>query len=105
MNAILRVKTIEWGNEKYIKGDGTPVFPDIDGIVEYTIALPDREIYFIQPFKRGASLTGRIWDWDGNKNEPTLRPSIVAEQPNFRAHFYLTRGKIELLSDSTVSVG
>lgn len=68
------------------------------------------DLYF-QPFKRGNSYQtseGRnVWGWDGNKEVPTLSPSWLIEWANpkeFRVHLFFQNGKINLLSDSTVTL-
>jgi len=93
---------IVWGDKKYTYNE-KPLYPGIDGIIEYYFNDGDFPFVF-QPFKQGNHyiLNGRnAWGWDGNKDEPTLMPSIVIDQsPRFRAHLYFKKGKIELLSDS-----
>jgi hypothetical protein len=67
-----------------------------------------------QAFHRGpfALLTDRsglkwqTWEWDGDREAPTLSPSFLCERPAhtipFRLHLYFRKGKVELLGDSTV---
>lgn len=86
---------------------------------------PHTHHYERQPFSRsgqrhyeGATPTeiandrANIWAWDGNIEAPTLTPSFAGPETSkdgvvvrpFRVHLVLRAGKIELCSDSTVSL-
>lgn len=53
-----------------------------------------------------------VWEWDGSRDAPTLTPSFLGVERDrkgrtvrpFRVHLYLTKGRIDLLSDSTVTL-
>ncbi len=80
------------------------------GFIVYEIAYADGTFsYMVQPFSRGgAKVDGfdKAWEWDGNRDAPTLSPSYVCEDrmTKARVHLFLRAGKIELCSDSTVRV-
>lgn len=51
-----------------------------------------------------------LWGWDGNQEAPTLMPSFLAlaekkgkQLRPYRMHSYLRAGKLDVLSDSTVT--
>ena len=92
----IRVERIEW------RGDSA-------GLVWYEITYPDDRgnSYMLHPFALGrAKVEGfaNSWDWDGNRDAPTLSPSYVCEDKTYgvRVHLFLRAGKIELCADSTV---
>jgi hypothetical protein len=81
--------------------------------------------YELQPFARGGNRTrpgatpeqiandeANIWGWDGNASSPTLTPSFLASEVNkqgatirpYRAHWFLRSGRLDLCSDSTVTL-
>ena len=46
------------------------------------------------------------WEWNGNEQEPTLRPALMVNQGQHdralpQCHFYITAGKIEYQADCT----
>lgn len=51
-----------------------------------------------------------VWGWDGDRAVPSLTPSFLGVEKDkkgrvirpYRLHSYLTRGKLDVLSDSTV---
>lgn len=50
-----------------------------------------------------------VWGWDGNEATPTLSPSFLAldvkngtQLRPYRMHSFLTSGRLDVLSDSTV---
>lgn len=50
---------------------------------------------------------GRGWEWNGDRERPTLSPSILvtwtwgAERAERRCHSFVREGRIEFLSDCT----
>ena len=45
---------------------------------------------------------GSPWTWDGNREQPTLSPSIlVTDHAGSRCHSFLRAGRLEFLSDCT----
>lgn len=49
---------------------------------------------------RGTRKNTNNWTWNGSIEAPTLKPSILTTGHNFRAHSFITDGKINFLSDS-----
>lgn len=48
-----------------------------------------------------------VWGWDGNREAPTLTPSFLGdrrEHAGYLIHLFLTGGRIQLCSDSTLVV-
>jgi hypothetical protein len=52
-----------------------------------------------------------VWGWDGNQEAPTLTPSFLALDAKgdrvlrpYRMHSYLTKGRLDVLGDSTVQL-
>lgn len=53
-----------------------------------------------------------VWGWDGNVESPTLKPSFLGQEKNkegqtirpYRLHLFFTKGQIDLLGDSTVTL-
>jgi len=45
-----------------------------------------------------------IWNWDGNLDLPTIKPSVLVQYGNKpgskRCHSYVTAGKIQFVNDS-----
>ena len=95
-----------------VKSDGSPAYPDADGMVSYEILTvwgsidgKDHTLYLRQLFskdglKPGKNNVDNIWQWDGNRENPTIRPSFLV--PDYHFHCYVTNGKIDVLSDSRV---
>jgi hypothetical protein len=110
----LKLKKIEFGDKFLLSLDNSPVYPGVDGAVVYEITEEvegenGKEPWTYpmhQPFsaKGIQQVNGRnVWGWDGNKEQPTLTPSFLLNYlPAYRIHLYFTKGKINLLSDSTV---
>lgn len=116
----MKVDRVQWLDVDPIRtSGGSDAFPGCDGVVFYEVtttrteeemkALPAGSLnpwtsYLQQPFSaKGQSKTpddGRnVWAWDGNRDTPTLSPSLACEwpvQPTGRAyiHIYLRGGKI-----------
>lgn len=42
---------------------------------------------------------GGGWMWNGDRDKPTVRPSILAYSDAFRCHSWITDGRIEYLND------
>lgn len=53
----------------------------------YKDAMPDYE--------------GPVWQWNGNRVEPTIGPSVLADYPETseRAHFIISEGYMDLCDD------
>lgn len=116
----IRLEYIQWLAEHPLSySDGKPVYPeDIVGFVSYEIThLPGQGCDYIhQPFRAGTNyvykdIDGKdrnIWAWDGDREKPTLSPSIACDFPAntrtgrqaFRIHLNLTKGAIVLHGDS-----
>ena len=50
------------------------------------------------------SLRGPVWDFNGDTERPTVRPSILVQGSpweNRRCHSFITDGKIQFLDDCT----
>ena len=45
------------------------------------------------------SINDKIWTFNGNLENPTIKPSIL--NPNARCHSFVTEGEIKFLNDST----
>lgn len=43
---------------------------------------------------------GSVWTWNGDKEKPTVRASILV-RGQFRCHSFVTDGKIQFLGDCT----
>ena len=87
----------------HLDSSGNPIKSNADGEVWYRVIDGERAHNFTQPFHKGDLITGgsgNVWAWDGDRENPTIRPSLLA--PDYHFHCYVTRGKIELLSDSRV---
>jgi hypothetical protein len=53
-------------------------------------------------FRTNDPRRGRNWTFNGNVEEPTFSPSLLTQFPGgTRCRLYLTRGKIQFLSDCT----
>lgn len=87
----------------HVNPDGKPIVTKADGEVWYRIVDGERAHHFLQQFRRG-DLTKEgdynIWSWDGNRENPTIRPSFLV--PAYRLHCFVTNGKIDVLPDSQV---
>ena len=124
MKTTLRLKRVHWGDSFLLNSDGKSAIPEINGSVIYEVTItrtdeemPEGKEHYInpyvheifQPFKQNYVLDKingwYVWNWDGNKEAPTLTPSYLIDQlPNYRIHLYFTKGKIDLLKDSTVEL-
>jgi hypothetical protein len=113
---VLKLVGIVWGDEflvafsEPLSGSPRPLYDGVDGAVKYEITgLGDGETWtHYQPFSQKGmqQVNGRnVWGWDGNREAPTLTPSFVLDWGNgMRVHLFFTKGKINLLSDSTVTL-
>lgn len=105
----------------YYANSDKPIFPLADGVIFYSYIVGwknektgKNDIYeaiLRQPFKRTNSFVlpspetnyYGIWVWDGNREEPTLSPSFLADFGNGdKLHLFVKKGQLEILSDSTV---
>jgi (2Fe-2S) ferredoxin len=89
----------------HINPDGKPVETKAEGEVWYRIVDGERAHHFIQQFHNGDLIPsigdiGNIWSWDGNRENPTVRPSFLI--PDYHFHCFVTNGKIDVLPDSRV---
>ena len=88
-----------------VNPDGKPIETKAEGEVWYRIVDGERAHHFIQQFRKGDLIRNKddidnIWSWDGNRENPTIRPSFLV--PDYHFHCYVTNGKIDVLSDSRV---
>lgn len=111
------VRLVSWRlEERPILLDGQVI---AEARVVYTLLLPcdDGTVCpypLYQPCLRAASPVRHpgvhVWAWDGDTERPTLTPSYLARLPwgddqrLVRVHLYLRAGRIDLLSDSTVTL-
>jgi hypothetical protein len=49
----------------------------------------------------GGRTDGSGWSWNGDRNKPTISPSILAWADAFRCHSFITDGRIRFLGDCT----
>lgn len=49
-------------------------------------------------------VTGKRWNWDGNKEAPTFSPDLTLKIGAKVCHFYVMEGRIEYMRDSTHSL-
>ena len=87
--------------------NGKPIETQADGEVWYRIMEGEKTNHFIQQFRKGdlirnANDIGNIWSWDGNRKNPTIRPSFLV--PEYHFHCYVTGGAIVVLLDSQVEI-
>ena len=85
--------------------DGKPIETKAEGEVWYRVMDDKMTHHFIQQFRKGDLIHNKdeidnIWFWDGNRENPTIRPSFRV--PAYYFHCYVTNGKIDVLSDSHV---
>ncbi len=50
--------------------------------------------------KEDTEPAGPVWTWNGDKEKPTVRASILV-RGQYRCHSFITDGKIQFLSDCT----
>ena len=55
----------------------------------------------ILPITLGAKETTPQWNWNGDVDKPTLRPSIMTNDGTHRCHTFVTDGIVEFLGDCT----
>jgi hypothetical protein len=65
-----------------------------------------RHDYLVQRFRTGPQQLAGPWDgrwqWDGNRDAPTLSPSFLCRDKG--VHLFFTAGHIALCGDSTVTL-
>jgi hypothetical protein len=44
------------------------------------------------------------WTWNGDRDKPTISPSVLAWSDTFRCHSFVRDGRIQFLSDCTHSM-
>jgi hypothetical protein len=132
MHVTLKLKEITFTDTFLTDVNQKPLYPGVDGAVIYevTVTRTHEEVEefnrvhegqgttmieepwtfnLYQPFKTGnlCQIEGRnVWKWDGNREHPTISPSFLCDMlaDGFRIHLFLIAGKIDLLSDSTVTL-
>ncbi len=78
----------------------------------------ERQAFHLGPFGHRLDATpqeiaehkANVWGWNGNRELPSLTPSFLAMEVDeknkrirpYRMHSYITQGKLQVLSDSTV---
>lgn len=65
-------------------------------------------LYFHCPGCNTTHTLNSTWEYNGDPNNPTIRPSILVTwnhiDEQFRCHSYITDGNIEYMKDSTHSL-
>jgi hypothetical protein len=41
------------------------------------------------------------WNWNGDVDKPTIRPSVLSRGHNFTCHSWINNGEMQFLSDTT----
>jgi hypothetical protein len=59
--------------------------------------IPDRILPIITHGKREGT---NYWSWNGDTENPTIRPSILSEDGTNKCHCWITDGKVIFLNDS-----
>ena len=84
-----------------VKQPGDFCFSECDGMLRIIMWLPgeipDDLGFRIIPIRRnGVAETHPPWEWDGNKDKPTLKPSILARGMNNEEiwHGHMTAGRL-----------
>ena len=99
------------GNSLRIKADDAR--GHMDGVVLYNLDHNGRVLTPFQPFQAGQPFRGptpgcpyNVWYWNGNRESPSLAPSFgwYMGDPDLHTHLYLRDGRIDLLSDSVVTL-
>lgn len=84
-----------------------------DGDKTYTLCKPEEathlELHTPGPFPTciipiqlvGIHNTAKTWTWNGDVDEPTIKPSIRTNDDNVMCHSMVTKGTIRFLSDCT----
>jgi len=81
-------------------------YPEADGVVWYEIVseLPrgGENIMLMQLFRKGVPVSGRpnIWQWDGDKENPTITPSFHWFDGGL--HLFVRHGALDILPDTTI---
>ena len=95
-----------------VKPDGSPAFPNADGLVRYEVLTTwgsidgqERTTYLQQLFSKDGIKPGKddshnVWQWDGNRANPTITPSFL--WPDGRLHLFVRGGKLDILGDTTI---
>lgn len=90
----------------YDNGREVKIYQDCDGYVSYFItgdSSEGRTFYLRQLFSKlpiHQSSGSNVWQWDGNRENPTLTPSFL--WPDGRLHLFVVKGNLNILPDSTV---
>jgi len=83
-------------------------YPEADGVVWYEVmfAWPqgggERIIMLMQLFRKGVTAPGQpnIWQWDGDKENPTITPSFRWIDGGL--HLFVRHGSLDILPDTTI---
>lgn len=102
--------------EPYLNMNGKPTFGFAIGaacyVIRQNIEGSDEwyDIHVYQPFSHNGEMgfyedTGisfLTWQWDGDRDAPTLTPSFLYEFSAGKLHLFVKAGKLEILPDTTV---
>ena len=87
---------------KFVYGEGYFECPKEEA-THVTLHLPGPTGQLTLPvITSGSRLGTGCWTWNGDTEKPTLRPSVLTEDPNrFRCHSWVNDGQAQFLSDCT----
>lgn len=85
--------------------------PAVARVIEDVVGDPNLRWIFWCPGCRTHHYCGQSWTWDGNREAPTVSPSILVQYngsdagidgaPPARCHLFIRSGQIEFLGDCT----
>ena len=87
----------------YDNGKEVRIYTDCDGYVSYFLTGGERNVYLMQLFSKNPihqSYGKNVWQWDGNKENPTINPSF--RWIDGVLHLFVKNGKLDILPDTTV---
>ena len=105
--------------EPKLNMNGKPTFGKAVGAVQYETHTEMRmetfdvkyDTTYYQPFSREArdgfdedsGFSFNMWNWDGNRENPTLTPSFLLDWGDGnKLHLYVKSGKLDILPDTTI---
>lgn len=85
---------------KLVYGDGYHECP-IEEATHLTLNIPGPTGVLTLPvITKGSRRDANAWTWNGSIEAPTLKPSVLTRNNEFRCHSWITEGKVQFLNDS-----
>lgn len=90
--------------QKLVKGEGY-VDCSIEDATHITLNIPTYKFPLTLPvIQKGTRDGSGCWSWNGDIDFPTIRPSVLTTNNEFRSHSWINDGQAQFLADCSHSL-